>query len=80
MRLVFFGTGEFAVPALERILNSNHELAAVVTQPDRKKGRKLVMTPPPVKAALKGVSIPLHQPEDASDRETIALIPFPPGM
>ncbi|MFH1752697.1 MAG: methionyl-tRNA formyltransferase [Candidatus Omnitrophota bacterium] len=74
MKIVFFGTSDFAVPSLERIMASDHELCAVVTQPDRKKGRNLVLTPPPVKAIIEKSSIALHQPPDASAPETVAAL------
>ncbi len=48
MRVVFFGSGEFAVPSLRWLINSRHELAAVVTQPDRPAGRGKVAQPTPV--------------------------------
>lgn len=52
MRVVFIGTGEIGVPTLRWLLQSGeHELAGVVTQPDKPAGRKQIMTPPPVKAA-----------------------------
>lgn len=49
MKLVFLGTPDFAVPSLERIIASKHEILAVVTQPDKHVGRKNVLTPSPVK-------------------------------
>ncbi|MEE8359985.1 MAG: methionyl-tRNA formyltransferase [Candidatus Omnitrophota bacterium] len=74
MKIIFFGTSDFAVPSLERIMGSDHELSSVVTQPDRKKGRHLVLTPPPVKESVGKSSIPLHQPLDASSPETVTLL------
>ena len=74
MKIIFFGTSDFAVPSLERIIGSDHELLAVVTQPDRKKGRHLVLTPPPVKDCAGKSSIPLHQPLDASSDEIVTLL------
>ena len=54
MKLVFLGTPDFAVPSLERIIASKHEILAVVTQPDKPVGRNNVLTPSPVKVcALK---------------------------
>ena len=54
MKLVFLGTPDFAVPSLEKIIASKHEILAVVTQPDKPVGRNNVLTPPPVKVcALK---------------------------
>lgn len=71
MKLIFFGTSDFAIPSLKRIMNSKHELLTVVTQPDKKKGRGLIVAPPPVKLELKGTSIPLHQPVDVSNPDMV---------
>ena len=49
MKLVFLGTPDFAVPSLESIIKSKHEVLAVVTQPDKPVGRKNVLTPSPIK-------------------------------
>jgi methionyl-tRNA formyltransferase len=59
VRVVFMGTGAFAIPSLEALLDAGHELAAVVTQPDREKGRGQAVTPPPVKpvAERRGVRV-----------------------
>lgn len=56
MRVVFFGAGGFAVPALRWVINSAHELVCVVTQPDRPAGRGKQLTPTPVaeRAAMEG--------------------------
>ena len=52
MSIVFVGTPEFAVPSLRRIVADGHEVAAVITQPDRATGRhRNRLTPPPVKEA-----------------------------
>lgn len=66
MNIVFFGTSEFAIPPLREILKSRHKLLAVVTQPDRKRGRSLKLSPPPAKVLALAKSIPVYQPEDAS--------------
>jgi methionyl-tRNA formyltransferase len=52
MRIVFIGTGEVGVPALRALLNSEHEVVAVVTQPDKPVGREQRIEPPPVKKAI----------------------------
>ena len=49
MKLVFFGTPAFAVPVLQAVHSAGHEVLAVVTQPDRPRGRKKVLTPPETK-------------------------------
>ena len=68
MKIVFFGSSDFAVPSLERLLGSGHKITAVVTQPDRKRGRNLKVTATPVKdlAASKNVSV--YQPEDVGEK------------
>ncbi|MFB9330563.1 methionyl-tRNA formyltransferase [Paenibacillus aurantiacus] len=70
MRIVFMGTPDFAVPSLEALIAAGHEIVAVVTQPDRPKGRKKTLTPPPVKEAalLRGLTV--HQPERLRGSET----------
>ena len=61
------GTPEFSVPSLMRIAQSDHELAAIVTRPDRPRGRGQHLAPPPVKAAADGMGIPVLQPESLED-------------
>ncbi len=63
MRVVFCGTPEFAVPALEAVIAAGHEIALVVTQPDRPVGRAMEMQAPPVKRAALAHGIPVVQPE-----------------
>ena len=62
-KIVFMGTPDFAVPTLEALHNSRHEVAAVVSQPDRPKGRGRKLTPPPVKVTAEGFGYPVIQPE-----------------
>ena len=63
MRLVFLGTPAFAVPTLERVVEAGHQVAAVVTQPDRPSGRGQNPAPPPVKDAAVRLGLPVYQPE-----------------
>ena len=63
MRVIFFGTSEFAVPSLERVAASGHELVMCVTQPDRPQGRGLRSEPSPVKRAAERLALLLAQPE-----------------
>jgi methionyl-tRNA formyltransferase len=64
MRLVFFGTPEFAVPSLEALIRHGHQVAAVVTQPDRPHGRsRSTLIPPPVKRAALPAGLLVLQPE-----------------
>lgn len=67
MRLVFMGTPEFAVPSLRAIVNAGFEVCAVVTQPDRPKGRGMRLTPPPVKICAQELQLPVYQPEKVRD-------------
>lgn len=62
-RIVFMGTPDFSVPILKRLIESEYEVVAVVTQPDRPKGRKKILTPPPVKVTAQEHHIPVLQPE-----------------
>lgn len=74
MRIVFMGTPEFAVPSLEALLEAGHEIVLVVTQPDRPKGRKKMLTPPPVKEAALLHGLPVAQPEKLRNSETVLQI------
>jgi methionyl-tRNA formyltransferase len=71
VRLVFFGTPEFAVAPLKALLDSNHEVIAVVTQPDRQSGRGRKVHACPVKLEASKAVISVFQPEDARNREFI---------
>jgi methionyl-tRNA formyltransferase len=66
LRVVFFGTPGFAVPTLERLLQSHHSVAGVVTQPDRPRGRGQQVTEGPVKTVATGANLPIFQPEKLS--------------
>lgn len=63
MRIVFMGTPEFAVPSLEALAESGHQVVGVFTQPDRPRGRGNKLTPSPVKACAAQYGIPVFQPE-----------------
>lgn len=64
MRIVFFGTPDFAVPSLDALRRGGHEVAAVVTQPDRPHGRsRSRLIPPPVKVAARNAGLQILQPE-----------------
>ncbi|WP_040286906.1 methionyl-tRNA formyltransferase [Sporosarcina koreensis] len=73
-RLVFMGTPDFSVPILRMLHEEGHEIAAVVTQPDRPVGRKRVLTPPPVKAEALRLGLPVIQPEKLKGSEELAEI------
>ena len=61
MKIIFLGTPEFAVKPLEALIDSRHEVVAVVTQPDRPVGRKGIITPPPVKVVAEKHGIAVYQ-------------------
>jgi len=73
-RLVFMGTPEFACPTLRKLIERNEEVIAVVTQPDRPKGRGQRLTPPPVKVLAEEHGIPVLQPEKVRMPEFIAAM------
>lgn len=68
MKAVFMGTPDFAVPVLEALIK-NHNVVAVVSQPDKPKGRGKKLQPTPVKALAEANNIPVYQPERIKDDE-----------
>jgi len=78
-KVVFMGTPDFAVPILEKLITSEYDVVLVVTQPDRPKGRKKKLTPPPVKIAAERADIPLFQPEKLS-REYEQIVELQPDL
>ena len=73
MRIVYMGTPDFAVPALEK-LAAAYDVAAVFTQPDKPVGRKQVMTPPDVKVCAQRLNIPVYQPSSMKTPEAAELL------
>jgi len=61
------GTPDFSVPILQELAASQHEVVLVVTQPDRPKGRKRIITPSPVKKLAEELTLPVFQPEKLKD-------------
>lgn len=74
MKIIFFGTSEFAIPSLKALIGSKHEVLAVVTQPDSKKGRSLKLSPSPVKILAEAEGIKVYQPADASGPDSAAYL------
>src|SRR5947208_13896513 len=76
MRIIFIGTGEIGVPALQALLRSEHQIVAVVTQPDKPVGRAQLVEPSPIKKALTGgtLSIGILQPARIKERQAIEEI------
>ncbi|MBL0388826.1 methionyl-tRNA formyltransferase [Tumebacillus sp. ITR2] len=71
MRILFMGTPDFAVPCLEKLIANGYNVVAVVTQPDRPKGRKGELAPPPVKEAALRLGLPVLQPEKVRAEEAL---------
>jgi len=61
-RIIFMGTPDFSVPSLNSLIDSRHEVVAVVTQPDKPKGRGKKLAAPPIKVAAEHASLPVLQP------------------
>ena len=78
MRIVFIGTGEIGLPTLATLLNSEHEVVGVVTQPDKPVGRDQQIQAPPIKTALIGRAqppgAPIFQPAKIKDPQVIKAI------
>jgi len=69
LKIVFMGTPDFAVPSLQALIDSPHEVAAVVCQPDRGRGRGKVLSPPPVKVLATDHGLPVLQPDSVRTDE-----------
>ena len=67
MRIVFMGTPAFAVPSLEALLRSGHQVVGVVTQPDKPRGHGQALSPSPVKQICMRVGVPVLQPTKMKD-------------
>ena len=74
LRIIFMGTPDFAVSSLERLIAEGHEVVGVFTQPDKPKGRKHILTPPPVKECALLHHIPVYQPESLKHGEAIPIL------
>lgn len=72
MRVLFMGTPEIAATALSALLSDGFDIVGCITQPDRPKGRGMVLTPPPVKVLAEEHGIPVYQPDTLKDE---ALLP-----
>lgn len=82
MRILFWGTPEFAVPPLRALIGEGHDVVAVVTQPDRPQGRsRSALVPPPVKQVAVEEGIPVLQPERPRGEEFLTqLREFQPDL
>ncbi len=74
LRLVFMGTPEFALPSLEALYHSRHKVEAVVTQPDRPRGRGQKLWPTPVKKKALELGLVVAQPESLKDEQFLEYL------
>lgn len=71
MRIVYMGTPDFSVPALTALYEYGHDIAGVVTQPDRPKGRKGKVSFPPVKEEALRLGLEVYQPVRIKDADSV---------
>jgi methionyl-tRNA formyltransferase len=69
VRVVFMGTPDFSVPVLQQLIQDGYDVVGVVTQPDKPKGRKKELTPPPVKVEAEKCGIPVLQPAKIREQD-----------
>ena len=62
-----FGTGDFALPTFEHLIEAGHDVVGLVTQPDRPQGRKQLLIPSPIKLAAQARGVHVEQPENVND-------------
>lgn len=74
MRIVYMGTPDFAVPPLRSLAETEYEVAAVITQPDKPKGRGKTLMPTPVKEEAVRQGIPVYQPVRVRDPEFVEVL------
>jgi methionyl-tRNA formyltransferase len=74
VRIVFMGSPEFALPTLRRLIESEHDIVAVVCQPDRPAGRGRALRPPPVKELAEAQGLPVLQPERVNASDALASL------
>jgi methionyl-tRNA formyltransferase len=74
VRVVFLGTPDFAVPSLNALISSGHQVVGVFTQPDRPKGRSKQVAESPVKRAARTAGLRVYQPERVRRPESVELV------
>ena len=74
MKILFMGTPEFAVPSLKILIENGHEICGVFTKPDKPQGRKMIITPPPVKVYAQEHGLSVYQPEKLKTPEAFEII------
>lgn len=74
MKIIFMGTPDFAVASLDALVDAGHEILAVITQPDRPKGRGNKLSAPPVKERAQALGISVYQPQSVKDEAFYELL------
>lgn len=74
LRVIFMGTPDFACPTLQKLIDRGEQIVAVVSQPDRPKGRGQRLMPPPVKVLAEQHALPVYQPLKVRDPDFIEVI------
>jgi len=74
MKLLFFGTPEFAIPSLDALCKSGHEIRMVISRPDKEVGRKKILTPPPLVQAARNHGLEVFQPSGLKAQETLDVL------
>lgn len=74
MRIVFMGTPDYAVPSLQKLIDEHYEIAGVFTQPDKKVGRKQILTPSAVKKLAERYELPVYQPQTLKDGSAYEIL------
>ncbi len=74
MKIVFMGTPDFAVPCLKALIKDGNEIVGVFSQPDKPKGRKLILTPPPVKVTALENGLQVYQPTTLRDGNALNIL------
>jgi methionyl-tRNA formyltransferase len=74
LRIIMLGTGDFALPTFEHLIETRHNVVALVTQPDRPQGRKHELIPSRIKLAAEARRVTIEQPEDVNKTDSLARI------
>lgn len=74
MRIVYMGTPDFAVPCLQKLYDLGHDVCGVFCQPDKPQGRKMILTPPPVKEKAIALGLDVYQPVKMRDGDALAIL------
>jgi methionyl-tRNA formyltransferase len=74
LRIVFLGSGAFAIPSFEATVDAGYDVATLVTQPDREKGRGRALAPPPLKPVAEARGIPVLQPRRVREPESVEAL------